>query len=321
MALQVLAPEYKNIIVSLGGNAIIRKGEKGTAREQMDNLKGSCGFIAGLIVQGRSVIITHGNGPIVGNMLLRAEAALSAAPPMPLYVCDADSEGGIGFMIQQTLYNELKRARCVKDIATIITQSVVDENDPAFKNPSKPIGPFYSKKEAALLSRKFGYTMKEDSHRGMRRFVASPRPKRIIEAGIIKMLAGRGVVVIAAGGGGVPVVEGRDGALKGIDAVVDKDFATAILAKETKRELFVNLTSVDMAYSGFGAKSQKGLSGLSMGQAERFLKKGEFAEGSMGPKIESAIQFLSSGGREVIITSARLIDKALQGRAGTRISR
>ncbi len=319
MALRPLSNDYKNIIVSLGGNAIIQRGERGTVEEQFRNLEASCGFIADLVGQGRGVIITHGNGPIVGNILIRGEAAREAVPPMPLYVCDADSEGGIGFMIQQTLYNKFKKARIIKEIAAVVTQAVVDKNDPAFKDPSKPIGPFYSKKEAAVLFRKFGYTMKEDSRRGMRRFVASPRPRRIVEAGVIKMLACKGVVVIAAGGGGVPVAERKDGTLVGIDAVIDKDFATAMLAKETERELLINLTSVDMVYSGFGTKRQKGIARLSMAEAERLLKKGEFAEGSMRPKIEAAIQFLSSGGAEVIITSPRLIGRALKAGAGTRI--
>lgn len=311
----------ERIIVSLGGNAIVRRGERGTVEEQFENARAACGYIAAMARGGRSIIITHGNGPIVGNLVIQNESAKNVVPPMPLYICDADSEGGIGFMIQQTLYNQLHRIHNIKDVVTIVTQVVVDRADPAFTDPSKPVGPFYTVKEAETLARTMGWIMKEDSHRGFRRVVPSPKPEKIIESQVIERLASSGVIVIAAGGGGVPVVELDDGTLAGIDAVIDKDRATALLAKETRAEVFINLTQIDRVYINFGKPAQKGLPELSMDEARKYLEAGEFAPGSMGPKIEAAIEFLEGGGKEVIITSPELVEEAVSGCAGTRIHR
>lgn len=317
--LQVVRNQSEKIIVSIGGNAIIRRGGRGTIDEQMENLSQACGYIGRMVKGGKSIIITHGNGPVVGNIIIRNEAVKDIIPPEPLYICDADSEGGIGFMIQQTLYNQLHRLHNIKDVATIVTQVVVDRNDPAFKDPSKPVGPYYTEEEARRLAETRGWVMKEDSLRGFRRVVPSPAPKRIIEAAVVKTLAELGVIVIAAGGGGVPVVEEEDGTLRGIDAVIDKDLATALLAKEVKADRFINLTQVDMVYVNFGKPGQKGVPEMSVKEAERFLKAGEFAPGSMGPKVRAAIEFIESGGREVVITQPELIEAALEGKAGTRI--
>ena len=230
---------------------------------------------------------------------------------MPLYICDADSEGGIGFVIQQTLYNRLKETGKHRDVVTVVTQVLVDQNDPAFSNPTKPIGPFYTRAEAEALEREKGWVIKEDSDRGWRRMVPSPRPLKVVEAGVI---------VIAVGGGGVPVVERSDGTLEGIDAVIDKDLATSCLARDLWAELFINLTQIDRAYVNFGKADQRGLDRMTLEDARRYLSQGEFALGSMGPKIEAAIEFLETGGKEVIITTPELIDKAMEGKAGTRIT-
>lgn len=307
------------IIISLGGNAIVRRGERGTVEEQLRNADAACAAIAGLASSGASVVITHGNGPIVGNIFIQNEAARDEVPPMPLYVLDADSEGSVGFMIQQSLYNRLHRIHRIKDIVTVVTQVVVDPKDPAFANPTKPVGPFYTAEEAKRLSRLKGWTMKEDSLRGHRRVVPSPRPKKVIEANIINMLSEAGVLVIAAGGGGVPVAEAADGTLSGVDAVIDKDLATSLLAIETGAERFIDLTQVDMVYLDYGKPGQRGIPEMSAAEAREYFRRGEFAPGSMGPKIEAAIEFLEAGGKEVLITAPELVEEALGGKAGTRI--
>jgi carbamate kinase len=299
-------------IISLGGNAIIKRGEKGTVEEQFKNIQRSMACVARMVESGRPIIITHGNGPIVGNILISFEAVKKK---------DADSEGGIGFMIQQTLYNELRKTHRIEDVVTVVTQVVVERTDPAFKNPTKPIGPFYTSQEARALTREKGYVMAEDSLRGYRRVVASPRPVRVVEADVIKRLALSGVVVIAAGGGGVPVVEDKDGHLRGVDAVIDKDLATSVLAKEVHAEVFINLTQVEMVYLDFGKPTQRGIETMSVEEALRHLNAGEFAPGSMGPKIEAAVEFLEGGGKEVFITTPELVEEALEGRRGTRIYR
>ena len=307
-------------IVSIGGNTLIRKGEKGTIEEQFAHTEECMAYIAKMASQGKRIVITHGNGPIVGNIVIRNEAAKDIIPPMPLYICNADSEGGIGFMIQQALYNQLKKLNARRDVATIVTQVVVDKNDPAFSKPTKPIGPFYTKEEAERIKQQKGWTIHEDSNRGYRRVVPSPKPLKVIEADIIKRLAMDGVIVIAAGGGGVPVIELPDGKLKGVDAVIDKDLATSVLAREIKAATFIDLTSVENVYINFGKPDQKALNSLTVKDAKRYHAEGEFPPGSMGPKIEAAIEFLETGGKEVIITTPELVEAAIKGKAGTKIT-
>ncbi|MBI3399095.1 MAG: carbamate kinase [Deltaproteobacteria bacterium] len=309
------------VIVSIGGNTLIRKGEKGTIDEQFEHAEMCMSYVAKLAAQGIKIVITHGNGPIIGNIVIRNEAAKDIIPPMPLYICNADSEGGIGFMIQQTLYNQLKKLNIQRDAATIVTQVVVDKDDPAFLNPTKPIGPFYTKEEAAKIHQTKGWTIVEDSNRGYRRVVPSPKPLKVIEASIIKKLAMNDVLVIAAGGGGAPVVELQDSSLKGIDAVIDKDLATAVLAGEIKAETFIDLTSIDRVYINFGKPNQIGLDRLAVLEAKKYLAAGEFAPGSMRPKMEAAIEFLEAGGKEVVITMPEFLESAMEGGAGTRIIR
>jgi carbamate kinase len=305
-------------IVSLGGNALIKRGESGTIEEQFAHTGECVKQISRMINDGCRIVITHGNGPIVGNIMIRNEAARNTVPPMPLYICDADSEGGIGFMIQQALYNHLKKIDLVRDVVTVITQVVVDRDDNAFRRPDKPIGPFYTGEEAGLLEEGRGWRMIEDSGRGYRRVVPSPRPLRIIESRVIKHLADIGVVVIAVGGGGVPVAE-VDGSLQGVEAVIDKDLATSALAKETGAVSIVNLTQVEMVYLNYGKRDQRGLREVSLDDMKVYYRQGHFPAGSMGPKIEAAIEFLEAGGKEVIITSPELIGAAMEGKTGTRI--
>ena len=311
----------KSIILSIGGNVIIRQNELGTLEEQFKNIRASFECVARLIEDSKSLVITHGNGPVVGNILIRNESAKDIIPRTPLYACGAESEGGIGFMLQQTLYNIFKKLEKPIETVTVVTQTVVSKLDPAFKNPSKPIGPYYSKDEAAEIKRAKGFTMAEDSGRGWRRLVPSPRPVKIIESGVIKRLASAGVVVIAAGGGGIPVTENPDKSISGIDAVIDKDLATALLAKELEAKVFINLTQIDRVYLNFGKPGQKGIDRMSVKEAKKHLASGEFLPGSMGPKIEAAIEFLEAGGEEVVITSPEFLKDALEGRAGTRITK
>jgi carbamate kinase len=306
-------------VVSLGGNALVRRGDRGTIEEQFDHARACTAQISRLLELGRRVIVTHGNGPIVGNIVLRNEAARNTVPPMPLYICDADSEGGIGFVIQQTLYNHLRGLHRVRDVVTVITQVVVDPNDPAFRHPTKPIGPFYTAEEADALSAARGWPMVEDAGRGWRRVVASPRPLRVVEASVIRRLALEGVVVIAAGGGGVPVAEGPEGELRGVEAVVDKDLTTAVLAREVEAEAIFCLTDVDRVYLDFGTPAARGLDDVTAADLRRYRAQGHFPPGSMGPKVDAALDFLEAGGREFVITSPELALEAAEGRAGTRI--
>jgi carbamate kinase len=312
-------PDGRLCVISLGGNALIRRGEEGTIEEQFEHVRSCTARMSRMIAEGWRIVITHGNGPIVGNIVIRNEAAKNTVPPMPLYICDADSEGGIGFMIQQTLCNALRSIHEVKDVVTVITQVIVDGTDPAFENPSKPIGPFYTREEAASLGKTRGWTLKEDSGRGYRRVVPSPRPLWIVETDVVRQLAALGVVVIAAGGGGVPVIELPSGDLRGVDAVVDKDLATSLLARELGAECFINLTQIDRVYLDYGKEGQRGLGEVKLEEVVEYQRQGHFPAGSMGPKIQAAIEFLQSGGKEVVITSPELIDDAMEGRAGTRI--
>ena len=309
----------KPVVIAIGGNALIRRGERGTIEEQFAHTNACMARVAGLVREGQPVIITHGNGPIVGNIVIQMECARNTVPPMPLYIADADSEGGIGFILQQSLYNHLQRHLKGVSVVAVVTQVVVDQADPAFLNPAKPIGPFYAKEDAKTLERERGWRMMEDAGRGWRRAVPSPKPVRIVEAEAIRKIASGGDVVIAAGGGGVPVVEEADGTLRGVDAVIDKDLATGLLARQVGAERLIILTSVDCVYLDYGKKTQRPLIRMSVADAKRHLAAGQFPPGSMGPKIEAAVEFLEGGGKEVLITSPEKMEAALSGRDGTII--
>ncbi len=310
----------KNLdIIALGGNAILPVGSKGTIRQQFEITRVTMEQIADLIEAGRNVVLTHGNGPIVGNIVIRNEAAKDIIPPMPLDICGADSQGGIGYMIQQTLRNVLEARQVRREVVSVITQVLVSPNDPAFEDPVKPIGPFYSKREATELEYEKGWTIIEDSQRGYRRVVASPRPLEIVERAVIERLLAADTIVITVGGGGIPVIR-EGGSLKGVEAVVDKDLASSVLASELRAERMLILTDVDAVYQGFGTPNARPLPDISIDDAVSLLQSGEFPAGSMGSKIEAVVDFLRSGGRSVLICKPEDLREALQGQKGTRIT-
>ena len=305
-------------VIALGGNAIIPAGGRGTIDEQRNLTNDTMRQVARLIASGRKVVLTHGNGPIVGNIVERNEAVKERIPPMPLDVCGADSQGGIGYMIQQSLRNELDTEGLSKEVVSIVSQVIVSEDDEAFQNPTKPIGPFYSRGDADRLAREKGWTMKNDADRGHRRVVPSPMPIEIVEAGVISRLLAADTVVIGVGGGGIPVVR-RGGRLIGIEAVIDKDRAAAVLARNAGAERLIILTNVEEVYVRFGKPDREALGEIGLSGIRKLHESGEFPAGSMGPKIEAAIDFIESGGERVIISHARKLLDACEGKAGTHI--
>jgi len=308
----------KTIVVALGGNAFIEEGTEGTIEEQFANTRKSMAAIVGLIKEGHHVVLTHGNGPQAGVHLIRNEAGSSQVPPSPLNVIVADTQGSIGYMIQQSLLNALIKEGIKKDVVTVVTQVVVDKNDPSMLNPTKYVGPFF--KEADLEAcRKKGWIMKEDPGRGYRRVVASPIPVDVVEKETIHELLKNGKVVIAVGGGGVPVCKNPDGTYDGVDAVIDKDRASALLASQIQADELLILTGVDKVAINFKKPDQKELDKLTIAEAEQYHKEGQFPKGSMGPKIEAAIDFIKRGGKQVIITSLEKAQAAVDGKAGTLI--
>jgi carbamate kinase len=314
--------EKKVTVIALGGNAILQPGQRGTFAEQMKNVETTCQQLAQMVKSGKyKIIITHGNGPQVGNILLQNETAKDYAAPMPLYVCGAESQGLIGYMIQQTLHNLLvDKGKGEVPIATVVTQVVVDKEDQAFQNPSKPVGPFYSEEEAKNLQSEKGYHIKEDAGRGWRRVVPSPDPIEIFEKEAIRQLIDAHSIVIASGGGGIPVIkEGEK--LVGVDAVIDKDLAGERLATDVKAKIFLILTDVDQVKLNYKTPQEKGLSNITVEQAKRYHAQGHFAKGSMEPKIRAAIRFIQSGGETAIITSLNKALDALEGTSGTTITK
>ncbi|MCK4429638.1 MAG: carbamate kinase [Candidatus Aenigmarchaeota archaeon] len=307
-------------VVALGGNAIIKRGEKGTIAEQFANTRQALSGIIDLIEAGYYIIITHGNGPQVGNALIRVEEALVAgkAQDRPLGVCVADTEGGMGYMIEQSLQNKLYLNKIELPVVTILTQVVVDKNDPSIKNPTKPIGPFFTEEEAKIMESR-GLQVVEDCGRGWRRVVPSPMPLEIVERETIKKLVKQGTIVIAAGGGGMPVYIEEDGTFEGIDAVIDKDLASSALAKDVSAELLLILTDVNEVSLNFGKPNQKALRKITVREAKQYLEEGHFPSGSMGPKIQAGIKFIEDGGSEAIITSLECAGRAIKGEAGTHI--
>ncbi len=323
----MLANIPKIILIALGGNSILKANEKGTAEEQYFNIRRTSEQLLNLLTGENRVVITHGNGPQVGNLLLACEAAKATVPVLPLDICGAATEGLMGFMIQNTLANRLREAGVIHNITTVVTQVIVDNDDPAFKNPSKPIGPFYSFEQMQALKREKGWVMIEDSGRGYRRVVPSPMPVNIQQARIIKSMLNAEEIVIAVGGGGIPVVREANGNLCGVEAVIDKDYASSRLAIELDADVLFILTAVEHACVDFEQPSQKALSHLSVAEAKKLLAAGQFGKGSMEPKIRAAIRFLEetdgrspSREREVIITLSETAVKALQGKTGTRIT-
>ncbi len=303
------------MVIALGGNAIKKPKEKGTAEEQYTNVRKTCESIWELF-KDHEIVITHGNGPQVGSILIQQASGEPHVPGMPLDICVAESQGLIGYMIQQSLKNVLEAHGISKSVITLITQVLVDKNDLAFKDPTKPVGPFYPKERADQLAKE-GITTKEDAGRGYRRVVASPDPKSVLEGEVIQLLLERGVIVIGAGGGGIPV--GGDGKWYGIEAVIDKDLASEILAESIHADCFIILTDVDKVALNYRMENQQDIDVLTVEEAEKYLKEGQFAPGSMGPKILAAVRFLRAGGRKVIVTSPQKVAEALKGKDGTEI--
>ncbi len=303
----------KTVVVALGGNAITREFEEGSITQQFENTRRSLRSVVAYIRKGYRVVITHGNGPQVGNALVRVEETRHLVPPLPLGIIVADLEGGMGYMIEQCLQNKLHDRGLPRQVITVLTQVLVDKEDPSILNPTKFVGPFFKNDQVKKLEEERGWIMKEDPGRGFRRVVPSPIPRQIVEKEIIKLLVDKDIIVIAAGGGGIPVYREGTGWLEGVDGVIDKDLASAVLARDINAQELLILTGVDQVALNYKKPDQKNLDAMTLPEARRYLNDGQFPKGSMGPKIEAAINFLDSGGEKVIITS---IDKALMALAG-----
>lgn len=310
------------IVVALGGNAILQPGQEGTAKEQMENVNKTTQQLAQLVLSGEyKIVLSHGNGPQVGNILLQNEIAKDEVPAQPLDICGAESQGLIGYMFTQSLNNVFnKNGRGGIPVSTILTQTLVEADDPAFEDPSKPVGPFYSKEKAESLEEEKDYDMIEDAGRGYRRVVPSPQPKEIIEKEPIRQLVSAGTVVIASGGGGIPVIREGD-RLAGREAVIDKDLATEQLAEDVDAKLLVILTDVENVYLNYNEPDQEALDQVTIKEARDYLEEGHFARGSMKPKVKAGIEFVESGGEKAIITSLSKLQEALDGKTGTTITK
>ena len=313
--------KHRVVVIALGGNALIMEGQRGTIAEQFENTRKSLDGIVYCLKQGYGVVITHGNGPQVGNLLLMVEASRNQVPELPLGVCVADTEGAIGYMIQQSLTNRLRKEGLDRCVVTILTQVIVDKHDTAFSNPTKPIGPFFTREDAERFRKEKGWHIVEDSHRGYRRVVASPNPLKVVEERAIKGLLEAGDIVIAAGGGGIPVIMKEDGDLEGVDVVVDKDLASSVLARDIKADCLMMITGVEHVFLNFKQPNERALKALTGKEAERYLKEGHFPPGSMGPKIQAAINFLNWGGEVAIIAAIDKVKEALEGITGTKITK
>jgi carbamate kinase len=309
----------KKAVIALGGNALIKKGQEGTIYEQFANTREIMKDIVKIIENDWDVVITHGNGPQVGSILLQNEIARDVTPPMPLGICVAESEGMIGYMLQQCLSNALKKSNIDRYVCTLITQVIVDEKDPSFQNPTKPIGPYYSDEEVEELKRE-GYRIKKQND-GWRIVVPSPDPKSIVEGKIIKRMLEEGVIVIASGGGGMPVIEKEGWGLDGLEAVIDKDLASERLAESINADLLMILTNVEYVYLNYKKENQKALTNVKLKEVKKYYDEGHFPEGSMGPKILAAERFLNSDGKKVIISHVEKGLLALQGKTGTQITK
>jgi carbamate kinase len=308
------------IVIALGGNAVLQRGEKGTFEEQYENVKKTSARVADLIERGYRIVLTHGNGPQVGATLLRHEAAKNIVPPFPLDACGAETQGFIGYMMQQALRNELKSRGIDKFVVTIITRTIVDKHDSAFRNPTKPIGPFYTKDEAdKVKQQKPELVIKEDAGRGYRRVVPSPDPKIIAERHAIRALVDAGFVVVACGGGGIPIIE-ESGHAMGVEAVIDKDLGAQRLATLIGAHILVILTDVEGAYINYGKPNQELIREITSGKLKNYASDGQFKEGSMAPKVEAVIRFVESGGERAIIAALGSLIEALDNKTGTQVT-
>lgn len=307
-------------VIAVGGNSLILDEKHKTIADQYNATVETSRHVAGMIEKGWNVVLTHGNGPQVGFILRRSELALHELHPVPLDYCGADSQGAIGYMFQRALRNEFRARGINKQAATIVTQVLVDKNDPAFQNPSKPIGSFMNAEAAARKRAEENWQMVEDAGRGWRRVVPSPLPQKIVERDAIDSLIRAGFVVICSGGGGIPVYEDENGGLVGLEAVIDKDFAGSLLARSVGADLFLISTAVEKVALNFNKPNQQWLDQLTLAEAKKYLAEGHFAKGSMGPKIQAVIWFLEGGGKEALITNPENLERALAGETGTRIT-
>lgn len=307
------------LIVAMGGHAFMQKGEVGTIEDHERSAARIAEILMTLVNSGYEMVITHGNGPQVGSLLIQNECCKNDVAPMPLDVLVGMTEGSLGYILQQSLLNELRRQDTRRFVVTVVTQVLVDEADPAFEAPSKPIGPFFSKDEAQDRAKRLGWKVQEETGRGWRRLVASPRPIKVIQRDMIRDAARSGHVVVACGGGGIPIVEKPDGRYTGIEAVIDKDLTSSVLGVDIGAELLIILTAVPNVYVDFGKPEQRALGAVTIEEIERLQAEGHFAPGSMGPKIEAVIQFLRRGGRRALITNPESLPEAIEGRGGTHL--
>jgi carbamate kinase len=308
----------KTMLIAVGGNSLIRAGEKGTVNEQLANARRTAAAIVGLIRRDYRLVVTHGNGPQVGAALLRSESASSQVPGHTLDVCGAATQGEIGYLLSQALSNELSAAGLHVPVVSVVTQTVVSQDDPAMQHPTKPVGPFYSRADAEERRRLLGWQIVEDAARGYRRVVPSPEPIEIVELEVIRDLVNNGVLVVACGGGGIPVVR-SNGGVKGVEAVIDKDRASALLATQLGADVFAISTDTDYVYLDYKKPAQRPLKRVNATEMEAYYKAGHFPPGNMGPKVESVLRFLRSGGKEAVITTYEHLCDAVDGVAGTRI--
>jgi carbamate kinase len=309
----------RRIVVAFGGNALIKKGQEGTQWEQVGNAEETARMLLPLARDGHDLVLVHGNGPQVGNILIQVEEAVNKVPPLSLDVCVAASEGSIAYMLEVALVNAFRRERLRRHVVALVTEVIVDQGDPGFRRPTKPIGPFYTRFRADFLIHKQGWNMVEDAGRGWRKVVPSPRPLEVLQMPVLKEAIDAGHLVIAGGGGGIPVYRAEDGALKGVEAVIDKDYTASLIATGIEADLLVILTGVDQVSLNFGRADETRLRRMSVTEARAHLEAGQFPEGSMGPKVRAGVEFVERSGREVLITSAPRLAQAVRGRTGTRI--
>jgi carbamate kinase len=313
-----MAPR-RRIVVAFGGNALIKKGQEGTQWEQVENAEETARMLLPLARDGHDLVLVHGNGPQVGNILIQVEEAVNKVPPLSLDVCVAASEGSIAYMLEVALVNAFRRERLRRHVVALVTEVIVDQDDPGFRRPTKPIGPFYTRFRADFLIHKQGWNMVEDAGRGWRKVVPSPRPLEVVQLPVLQQAIEAGHLVIAGGGGGIPVYRGEDGALKGVEAVIDKDYTASLIASGIEADLLVILTGVDQVSLNFGRSDETRVRRMSVTEARVHLEAGQFPEGSMGPKVRAGVEFVERSGREVLITSAPRLAQAVRGRTGTRI--